>query len=313
MKKRMLSLVFAALLTLSVTACSNQNEKKQNATDARNTDVTQDVAQEPVIKQVTPAEMVATASQKLGQAKNMKASTRMDMQTSQEALNMSILMDMTCFSDPLKMHVGASVDLGEAGATNMDIYCKADNGQYRFYLSDGQDWVTDTVTMEDIKQYDVRESLKLYLSSSTEFQSAGTEELSDGTADKLTGLIKGDKLGEILENNGLLETLGDDLIDDEDTALSGLPDTPVTLWINQATGYPVQLEVDMTETMNQLFSKVLDNEELSSLSFQKIQIHLTCSDFDAAPDFEIPAEALSATNLDDIDDIDDMDDADDDE
>ena len=100
----------------------------------------------------------------------------------------------------------------------------------------------------------------------------------------------------LLENRQALagrvaSQIADELID----LYSDLGDMPITVWIDQATGYPVRYYMDMTGVMQSMMSKALAGVEGGdSLTMDKVEITMDCSNFNNVADFEIPAEALAA-------------------
>jgi len=79
--------------------------------------------------------------------------------------------------------------------------------------------------------------------------------------------------------------------------LSELGDLPMSVWIN-ADGYPVQYEMDMSQMIDSILQKALEAEgtaEGMTMTVSKAAMSLTCSNFDAVEDFELPAEAQNAT------------------
>ena len=77
--------------------------------------------------------------------------------------------------------------------------------------------------------------------------------------------------------------------------LDGIGELPINLWIDEATLYPVKYEMDMTEVMNTLMTNMVasmgEQAEGLTMSIPKMVISMTCKNFNAATDFEIPEEA----------------------
>lgn len=55
----------------------------------------------------------------------------------------------------------------------------------------------------------------------------------------------------------------------------------------------MQYELDMTAMMQGILDVMSAGEE-NPITISKTLVHMTCSNFDAVPDFEVPAEALAA-------------------
>ena len=163
-------------------------------------------------------------------------------------------------------------------------------------------WVKQSVSEAELAQFDAAESLELYLDSAVDFAEAGTEQIGGADATKFTGVIKGDKLYDVIEESGVLGSLGQtgtDVSEDELKAmLSELGDLPMSVWIN-ADGYPVQYEMDMSQMIDSIVQNALEAEgaadQSMTMTVSKAAMSLTCSNFDAVEDFERPAEAQTAT------------------
>ncbi len=86
-------------------------------------------------------------------------------------------MDMTTFTDPIKLHVEMNMDMGELGAMDMSFYAQGEGDVYTMYVYDGANWVAQSVTLADLEQYNAQDSMELYLNGAVDFIAAGTEEL----------------------------------------------------------------------------------------------------------------------------------------
>ena len=80
-----------------------------------------------------------------------------------------------------------------------------------------------------------------------------------------------------------------------------LGDMTIEMWIDPEICYPVRYEMDMTQVCNTLMEHVLQvledmgqSTDGVSIQYPQVQMTMTCSDINSAPDFEIPAEALEA-------------------
>ena len=124
--------------------------------------------------------------------------------------------------------------------------------------------------------------------------------MDGANAFKYTGAITGDAMNETLLSSGALDSFSQLGIAESDLEgmMKDLGDIPVTLWIDEATMYPVKVETDMTDVMNKLMSNLIesmgDQAAGMSMSVPKLKITMTCSDFNSAADFEIPEEAKAA-------------------
>lgn len=291
-RNRMIAAALAACLALSLAACG----------------------------ETTTQDPVQAAQEKLQDVKSMESSVVMDMAfqvpsgTDAAAITLAerMSMEIVTFSDPLKLkaEVAVSLDFTGAGLDNqepmmsMTMYAAQEGEAYNMYITDGASWQSQSVALEDLGQYDAQENLEFYLDSSESFAQAGSGEVNGAPADRYDGVIKGKDMEQVLRASGALDALDSLNLSGEMDAeqlkeiYSGLPDLPCSLWVDQKSGYPVRYEMDMTALMNQVLTRLLGAMDEAAgadgLSVEQMRLTMTCSGFNAAADFEIPAEAKAA-------------------
>lgn len=295
MKKRALAALSALTLTLSLTACGGggQQSTGDSGTDA-----------------MTPTERVAAAEEKMSALTSLSIDMTQDigmsfaMADQSQELNMTTKMQMDVIQEPLKAKGTMQIDMGEelGGVQDVELYIMSEDDAANLYMQMGGQWIKQSVTEAELGQYDAADSLELYLDSAADFAEAGTEQVGGADATKFTGVIKGDKLYDVIEESGVLSSLGQTGTDVSEDAiksmLSELGDLPMSVWIN-ADGYPVQYEMDMSQMIDSIVQKALEMEGAAdqgmTMTVSKAAMSLTCSNFDAVEDFELPAEAQNAT------------------
>lgn len=293
--KRALAALSALTLTLSLTACGGggQQSTGDSGTDA-----------------MTPTERVAAAEEKMSALTSLSIDMTQDigmsfaMADQSQELNMSTKMQMDVIQEPLKAKGTMQIDMGEelGGVQDMELYIMSEDDTANVYMQMGGQWVKQSVSEAELAQFDAADSLELYLDSAADFAEAGTEQVGGADATKFTGVIKGDKLYDVIEESGVLSSLGQtgtDVSEDELKAmLFELGDLPMSVWIN-ADGYPVQYEMDMSQMIDSILQKALEMEGAAdqgmTMTVSKAAMSLTCSNFNAVEDFELPAEAQNAT------------------
>lgn len=293
--KRALAALSALTLTLSLTACGGggQQSTGDSGTDA-----------------MTPAERVAAAEEKMSALTSLSIDMTQDigmsfaMADQSQELNMSTKMQMDVIQEPLKAKGTMQIDMGEelGGVQDVELYIMSEEDAANVYMQMNGQWIKQSVTEAELGQYDAADSLELYLDSAADFAEAGTEQVGGADATKFTGVIKGDKLYDVIEESGVLSSLGQTGTDVSEDAiksmLSELGDLPMSVWIN-ADGYPVQYEMDMSQMIDSILQKALEMEGAAdqgmTMIVSKAAMSLTCSNFDAVEDFDLPAEAQNAT------------------
>ncbi len=292
--KRALAALSALTLTLSLTACGGgQQSTGDSGTDA-----------------MTPAERVAAAEEKMSALTSLSIDMTQDigmsfaMADQSQELNMSTKMQMDVIQEPLKAKGTMQIDMGEelGGVQDVELYIMSEDDAANVYMQMNGQWVKQSVSEAELAQLDAAESLELYLDSAVDFAEAGTEQIGGADATKFTGVIKGDKLYDVIEESGVLSSLGQTGTDVSEDAiksmLSELGDLPMSVWIN-ADGYPVQYEMDMSQMIDSIVQNALEAEGAAdqgmTMTVSKAAMSLTCSNFDAVEDFDLPAEAQNAT------------------
>ena len=152
--------------------------------------------------------------------------------------------------------------------------------------------------METLEQYDARENLDLFLSSSKSFQEQGTEEINGVETVRYDGVLSNDVIDEVLTSYGTLDQLGMSA-EDVQSMIFSLGDVPVSCWIDKANYMVVQYQIDMTSMMQQLMSGMLESEgaEAGELAVDAMTILLTISNTNNVEVIELPAEVENAVEL----------------
>ena len=230
--KRTAAFALSAALALSLAACGSGTEKSTGD--------------------------IATALEKINTVKNLEATMvmEMDMSVMGQSMETETVMNMTCFNDPMKLKADMTMDMGEIGSFTMNMYAAMDGDNYTVYMNDGSAWSSETVDMSYLQQYDAQESMNLYLESGDDYTLEGTEEINGSTANKFTGVIRGDALEEVLAASGATSSLESSVGDlDLSELYSDLGDMPITVWVDQESSYPVRYAMDMTELMQGIMEK----------------------------------------------------------
>ena len=288
---KLISLTMVVIMMFSVAACGGGNGGNEGG------EVSQQQSTAP-----TPEEIVKAAEEKMQEATSVESNMTMDMvMTSQgQTVNMKTNMDMISFTDPMKLKMDMTIDMGEqlGGTQMMQFYADETDGNMTMYMNMMGSWYKQNVPEEQLAQYDTKENLSTYLDNSTGFTEAGTEQVNGEDATKYDGVITGSQMNEVLKASGALDDLepmlaGTDL--DASTIYEDLPDITMSIWIN-AEQYPVKYEMDMTAMMQGLMDKVMATaQQEQALTVDTMKISMTNKNFNNAADFEIPEEAKNAT------------------
>lgn len=289
---KLISLAMVIVMMFSIAACGGGNSGGEGG----------ETPQESTAP--TPEEVVKAAENNMREATSIESNMTMDMAMTSDGqtVSMKTNMDMISFTDPMKLKMDMTMDMGEqlGGTQIIQFYADETDGAMTMYMNMMGNWYKQNVPEEQLAQYDTKENLSTYLDSSTGFTEAGTEQVNGEDATKYDGVITGSQMNEVLKASGALDDLepmlaGTDL--DASTIYEDLPDITMSIWIN-AEQYPVKYEMDMTAMMQGLMDKVMATaQQEQALTVDAMKISMTNKNFNNAADFEIPEEAKNATQM----------------
>ena len=183
----------------------------------------------------------------------------------------------------------------------MSIYGDVDeNGNYMMYMSDGESWYAQEVSEYDLEEYNAQSSMEEQIGDTSAYVLEGTEKLNGADVYKYSCTLTGDEMQEALSSSGALDQLSSLGLSASDaySMLDGLGELVEYVYVDAETYYVVQYEMDMTEIMDALFAAVLEalgeQAEGLTMSISKMELVMTCSNYNGISDITIPEEALSA-------------------
>ena len=181
-------------------------------------------------------------------------------------------------------------------------YIMPEDGGYAEYYKEGDKWYKIVVSAEDgPMDLDIRESTTLYLTEGMEFRKAGSDKLSGGQATRYECALKGELLVNLLEANGHLINIYEMSENQQnkirENLAKDLKALTIRIWVDDANGYPVRFEMDMTATMIELNNSIaatLGSETDSSWTVNRFAMSMDLRDFNAVAPITPPAEAADA-------------------
>lgn len=298
--RRILAVLAALSLTVSLTACGGGGDTASNNGGEAT---------------ASAAETVAAAIEKLDGAKSVSMQMQQDMNMSiaysgqSQDMNMVTTMNMDLIQEPMKLKGTMTIDVGEelGGSQNVELYMMEEDGATNLYMNAAGQWTKQAIDTASMDQYDIKNTLDVYLDSASDFKEEGSEQVGGADATKYTGTIKGDNVTKVMEESGMLDSMGQVGLSSEQISgdalkelMSDLGDMSMTVWVD-ANGYPVQYSMDMTQMLSGIMNKAMELAGESAqgieISVPKAQVTISCSNFDGVEDFELPAEAKNATSV----------------
>ncbi len=303
MKKKVLSLILSGVLVLSATACGKSSNDAGAAVNTNTQTETQDSA-EPVSEAQPEVDPMEESMKNLESVTSMEAQMVMDMDMTisangqEQVIESTTTMDMVCFNDPLKLKMDMTMDMGDQGSVDMQIYAEpSESGTFNVYMFDGQSWSTQETAESALAEYDARSNLMSYIGDGSLYKQEGTEQVNGANAYKYSYVLSEEEMKQQMLDSGALDSvssLGLD-VSQIDSMLDDLGDITAYVWIDETSYYPVQYEMDMTTAMNSLMANMIealgDQAEGLSITVPELKVVMTCSNFNNATDFTVPDEA----------------------
>lgn len=224
----------------------------------------------------------------------------MDMSLLEEVIETTTVAHIRSQQDPLKLAMEMSMKMSDGTEVDqMQMYAVEEDGQLKTYMNTAETWYAETLSVEEVGQYNAEENMDLYLDHITDFRSEGQEKINGTDTTKISGVIAGDAMEEAIEGSGLTasaQSLGisEDMLAD---IYKDMKDLPVSLWID-ADGYVRKYELDMTEMMQKIMNESMKamgaTEEDMKVKIEKTAISMVCKSFNEVGEIVIPAEAMNA-------------------
>lgn len=240
--------------------------------------------------------LLKTANDTMAQVNSMTAQMdmQMDMSYEEESVRTLIQSNMDVVLEPFATKMTISTTLNDEVLQEYEMYAVQNADAVDAYIQTGGQWYHQPMASGDISQYNTKQNMELYLQNISSFVAAGTEEINGIQATRIEGVLTGDSMKEALKTSGVESVYADMGLSADDlvSLMDGIEDMPVKLWIS-ADGYVVQYELDMTSMMQAIFDNLSGGEE-NPVTISTTLMRMTCSNFDAVQDIEVPAEALAA-------------------
>lgn len=291
--KKILSLLLALIMVLSLTACGSLQTLK--------------------------------TIRKMQKLESFRADCSIDMSMSLGMLGQSLPVmdfsaewgaDVNC--DPLRGEGDFRISLMDEAKEGQFYFTKED-GQLMLYSSaDGGDtWKATPIELSAGGAESgfgfSKESLERLLRTAASFEEAGEEEVNGYHATVYEGLISGEELKALMDESDALEAFAEATeTDPAELEVEEVGDIPITVTLDNETGLPVRITVDLSGLMGSLFPFFLQAvmkasadggegpEEMLALlsmmdvSFDTFMITVFLSDFDEVGEITIPEEAVAA-------------------
>lgn len=253
----------------------------------------------------TPQQVLTEAGEKLSKTSSARYNFTMDLSMSadEDELDMSLGGSGAFTRDPEVTYLKMTMGLGELGDMDVETYVQAGQSAYDLYagvsLGGETYWQYQQADEADLDgQINAEEALSIYLDTGSSFQAAGTETVLEQTAVRYDGVVAKESIQQVLEATGMDSSMEQMLnlpesVFDLEVLQDSLADVPISIWVDQESGLPVQYEMDMTELMRAIMEQALEGTD-TEVRVEAIRMTATFYDFDQVESIPIPEEALKA-------------------
>jgi hypothetical protein len=251
---------------------------------------------------LTTEQKLDQAAETMSELQSLQARMRtdIDLTVAGTAVKASLTMDIDLFTDPLRIK-GSQTTQAMGTDQNILFYIVPEGNGLAMYINKDGRWSRETLSQKLADgaggQYDVQHSIHLTLIGITGAREAGTEQIDGKQTLKIEGALSGEALKQVILSPGLAGLPAEAGAADYAGLLEDLPDIPVTLWLRQDTLHLVKYAMDMTDCANQIYRNQAaaggQAASLISITVDRMQMEMTCSSFNEAAEFQLPAEAAA--------------------
>ncbi len=256
------------------------------------------------LDEMSAEELITLANDTMAGIDSMSASIGMEMSADidEEAFDMAMIADIDIiYEEPIRLKMDMNVLTDGESAGGYSMYAVQDGDTMNMYINLGGDtWYSQQSTVENMAQYNAQTTAEQYLNNISSFAENGTETINGVDTKIISGVFTGDSIKEVIANSGMESFTGslEDMTEEEfDEIINAVGDIPIRLWIS-GEGYVMKYELDMTEMAQALMVSIIAqsaglSEEDVPMTVSEMIISMTCDNYNAVEEFEIPEAALA--------------------
>ncbi len=264
-------------------------------------------------KSVSAGDLLEKAYENSKAVTNMTAkySMQLDMSSAGESISSATTGDITAFADPYKVKMNITMDMGELGSQDMEMYMAAEGENYYTYTGMSGIWYKQSLDKElfekSLNSYKSELYLGSFVKSKDSFTFTETTE-NDKDLYQITGTLNGEALADMINSTDIMSQMESFGIDE--SLYKDLADLNVTLYLDKESCSFYKMSLDMTKMMQEVMSKTMDSisdtvngddaaaNATANVDISKCVMEIEYTGYNNAEDFEIPEEALNAEELD---------------
>lgn len=225
----------------------------------------------------------------------------MDMQMSIEDIEMNLTVQMGVYRNKSGdiQKTENIVTLGGFGSQATTSYIDEKNNIVYSTDDGGSSWSKEKISAVEAELYMQTADFSQLLTEIRNYKEVGPETVNGIAAMRYDGAIESDKLGELMDQTGLLDSLGtEEMTDKQKQELrKKIGDITVSLWIDPNTDLPQKLSIDTTNMIKTILevSEAADSDATGAAeAVSKVTMVYTNSEYNSLAPIELPSEAKSA-------------------
>lgn len=246
--------------------------------------------------------VLTKAQENAKKVENVSATGTMNMKMSsnEQSVDMNTEMNMVVFTNPYKAKINMSLDLGDLGKQDSELYLMSDNNSYATYTKIDGEWYKQSIDKEIFEQtingYNNSAYTDALLECKDKLQFEETKE--DGKSYyKVEGTITGDAMKKLIDSTNLKDQLsatGTDV-----SVYDNLGDLKIVSFIEKDSYHVYKISLDMKDMMNKMLKETTKDSgnESQKISIDNCTMNITYTGYNNAENFELPKEAKDAQEL----------------
>lgn len=253
------------------------------------------------------AQMMKKSAETMASVTSLEAEMKIETSLSMNGETIATVTqgEISTFVKPMKLKAEVSTNGadGETLAKVMEMYVVEEGEVLTSYLDMGTGWMSENVEKMTLGHYNIYDNVNSYLGATENLKTTGEEEVDGKMTTRIDGQIRGEAIRQVTAHSGVLETVQQMGITEEDMAdmFDKVQSLPVSFWIGE-DGYVYQYEINLAPVVKVVMDMTMvmmgmdPGEEAFAVIVDIATVTVTCSDFNKVAPFEIPRAALEASS-----------------
>ncbi|MCJ7855510.1 hypothetical protein MUJ63_04255 [Lachnospiraceae bacterium NSJ-143] len=296
------------LSVFSLSACSNSSEVNKSAEQSAGP------VSESSEESFKPENIAESALKKTIEMKSYRADMDISFDYSGEGekskTSNEIKTEILSVTSPVFKHIIVTPFLNGEKYDITDIYVdENESGGKTIYSNYADNWyrygTDDAGLYLTVGQYDIREFLNVLLTSLSDINVGGIEDINGTKAYRVEAVVPKDKVAGFVIDTGIFAVVN--ITNLYENYFDKVQEIPVVFYVNSETGNVVSVSFDAQNALQAISDFAYESvegtkgyEDKKRLVADKYEVKINVYDIDNVSKTEIPAEALNGTKLDDI-------------